>query len=50
MANNFRGLEADVRGFGDRFTAYLAAKKVELDQQAASLKVQIDDIKDAIMG
>ncbi|RXW15453.1 hypothetical protein EST38_g10409 [Candolleomyces aberdarensis] len=39
MANNFRTLESDVRGFGERFSAYLAAKKVELEQQAASLKI-----------
>lgn len=50
MANNFRGLESDVRGFGERFSAYLEAKKVELEQQAAALKVEIDQIQEAIKG
>ncbi|RXW11419.1 hypothetical protein EST38_g14436 [Candolleomyces aberdarensis] len=50
MASNFRALESDVRGFGERFSDYLAAKKVELDQQAAALKVQIDEIQKAIEG
>ncbi|KAJ2924807.1 hypothetical protein H1R20_g12281, partial [Candolleomyces eurysporus] len=50
MANNFRTLESDVRGFGERFSTYLAAKKVELEQQATALKVEIDEIQKAIEG
>ncbi|KAJ2914564.1 hypothetical protein MD484_g5834, partial [Candolleomyces efflorescens] len=50
MANNFKVLETDVVGFGNRFSAYLEAKKAELDQQAITLKGQIDDIQKAIEG
>ncbi|EGN94764.1 hypothetical protein SERLA73DRAFT_187820 [Serpula lacrymans var. lacrymans S7.3] len=48
MAGNFRNLEADVRGFGERFATYLEQKKVELEQLATTLKTDIDALQEQI--